>query len=124
MALNHRYCLFGLTLASELELPGLMASRSDVADVAIRQGVVGQQASISIEGVARFAVVGGQEIVVEAWPDAPTRNVRLYLLGSAMGLLLHQRGLLPLHANAVEVDGGAVAVLGHPGRASRPWPPG
>ena len=44
-------------------------------------------------------------------PGASSRNVRVFLLGSAFGALLHQRGLLPLHANAVEVDGRAVATL-------------
>jgi serine kinase of HPr protein (carbohydrate metabolism regulator) len=41
--------------------------------------------------------------------------VRLFLLGSALGALLHQRGLLPLHANAIEMDGKAVAFCGHSG---------
>jgi hypothetical protein len=48
-------------------------------------------------------------------PGAAARNVRLFLLGSAMGMLLHQRGLLPLHANAVEIDGKAVAFMGPSG---------
>ena len=45
----------------------------------------------------------------------PERNVRLFLLGSAFGVLLHQRGLLPLHANAIEIDGRAVAFMGPSG---------
>ena len=39
----------------------------------------------------------------------------LYLLGSARGALLHQRGLLPLHANAVVLAGRAIAFCGHSG---------
>jgi len=45
----------------------------------------------------------------------PRRNVRLFLLGSAFGALLHQRGMLPLHANAIEIGGKAVAFMGEPG---------
>lgn len=41
--------------------------------------------------------------------------MRLFLLGSAFGALLHQRGLLPLHANAVEIDGRAFAFMGPSG---------
>ena len=47
--------------------------------------------------------------------NVPDANIRLYLLGSAMGVLLHQRGLLPLHANAVEIDGKAFAFMGASG---------
>ena len=41
--------------------------------------------------------------------------LRLYLLGPALALLLHQRGFLVLHASAVSLDGGVVAFLGHSG---------
>jgi hypothetical protein len=45
----------------------------------------------------------------------PLANVRLFLLGSALGMLIHQRGLLPLHGNAVEINGRAYAFVGHSG---------
>lgn len=47
---------------------------------------------------------------MDARLGVPERNVRLYFLRSAMGLLLHQRGLFALHVNAVQVDGRAIAV--------------
>jgi hypothetical protein len=65
--------------------------------------------------VARFLVQGGNSIVVDAAPGVPERNIRLYLLGSAFGAILHQRGLLPLHANAVDIDGHAVGFMGASG---------
>ena len=63
----------------------------------------------------RYAITAGSRIIVDAAPEVPARNVRLFLLGSAMGMLIHQRGLLPLHANAVEIDGRAVAFMGRSG---------
>ena len=63
----------------------------------------------------RYAVRGGCEIFYDPAEGASARNVRLYLLGSAFGALLHQRGILPLHANAVALDGQVHAFLGHPG---------
>lgn len=41
--------------------------------------------------------------------------VRLFLLGSVFGALFHQRGLLPLHGCALEIDGGAVIFMGTSG---------
>ena len=66
---------------------------------------------MNVPGAARLLVRDGREIVVDVHPDAHTGEVRAYLLGSAMGALLHQRGLLPLHASAVEIDGRAVAFI-------------
>lgn len=70
---------------------------------------------LTVPEIARYRVRGGCSIVVDLEPNAPERNVRLYLLGSAFGALLHQRGSLPLHANAVEIDGQAVAFMGASG---------
>lgn len=70
---------------------------------------------VTIPGVARYLVRGGREIVVDPLPDGSERNVRLFLLGSVLGILCHQRGLLPLHANAVVANGGAYAFSGHSG---------
>lgn len=111
-----RVRLFGLTIASEIPLPDLVpASENAAVDVTIRRGAVATEGALNIDEVARFAIHDGKEIIVDALPGVPERNVRLFLLGSALGLLLHQRGLFPLHANAVCVDGKAVAVAGETG---------
>jgi hypothetical protein len=77
--------------------------------------VRGDESVLSIDGVGRYRMEGGRRLTVEPAPAASERNVRLYLLGSAFAAILHQRGLLPLHANAVVIEGRAVAFLGHPG---------
>ncbi|NJC06133.1 hypothetical protein GGQ97_001926 [Sphingomonas kaistensis] len=108
--------LFGLTLSSELPLPGLVAApEGSAVDVTICRGSVGAEADLVIPEAGSFVVRAGREIIVDALPGIPERNVRLFLLGSAMGLLLHQRGLFPLHANAVALDGRAIAVAGATG---------
>ena len=123
------YHLFGLTLASEIELPDLIAAdpaaatdvsigldaQSTVDDVADDPTPIAGGFAIGIAGVARYSIRGGTEINVAPDPRAASANVRLFLLGSAMGMLLHQRGLLPLHANAVVIDDRAYAFLGRSG---------
>lgn len=123
------YALFGLSLRSAIPLPGLPAApRNSTPDVIIEYGELAGEANgngrpcpieggamIAVDGVARYAILGGRRIVVQIEPGVAERNMRLYLLGSAMGMLLHQRGLLPLHANAVEIDGRAVAFMGPSG---------
>jgi hypothetical protein len=125
------YRLFGLRLRSAIALPELEPVLCDDADaVQIRLGRVPRTtdgaathwlaqttsgAVLTVAGVGRFCIRDGAEIIVDPDPAASARNVRLYLLGSAMGALLHQRHMLPLHANAVVLDAGAVAFLGASG---------
>ena len=111
-----RVRLFGLTIDSELPLPGLAAAPHGApVDVTIRLGKVADDGNLIIPEAGSFAVRGGCEVIIDALPGVPERNLRLFLLGSAMGLLLHQRGLLPLHANGVSLDGRAIAVAGSTG---------
>jgi hypothetical protein len=122
------YSVFGLVIASEIELAELEPAGPDSApDAVVRRGPValpdadpGYSAAsdgtlLTIPRVGRYLISGGREIVVDPAPGASERNVRLFLLGSAFGALLHQRGLLPLHANAIEIDGRAFAFCGHSG---------
>nr|WP_294850394.1 hypothetical protein [uncultured Sphingomonas sp.] len=122
-----RYLVHGLTLDSGIELPDL--TPSDAADVDVRifveaaheriadqaAMVTPQSAHFSIADVGRFEVVSGQSITVFIQPGADMRDVRTFLLGSAMGLLLHQRHRLALHAAAGVFDGRAVAFVGPSG---------
>ena len=126
-ARRYRYKVYGLSVRSELELPELHDDeRPGDADVDIRVGTVpfagGEGLSLGpdgavlrINGIATYLMRAGREIIVHSSPGAADRNVRLYLLGSAMGILLHQKGLLPLHANAIEIDGRAAAFMGETG---------
>lgn len=124
------YCLFGLRLRSEIELPELVPVACAVeADVEIVLGKIPSVeredegyffagtagAGFAIDGVASFWMEDGRRIILDRVPRAPWRDIRLYLLGSAIGVLLHQRGLLPLHANGVEIDGHAFVFLGRSG---------
>jgi hypothetical protein len=70
---------------------------------------------LSIEEAGRYLIKEGRMILAERSPSGSERNLRLFLLGSALGALLHQRGLLPLHANGIEIEGRAVLFLGHSG---------
>lgn len=117
------YGVFGLVLQSEIALPELFpAVANGPPDVMIGFGSVEGPPEITPEAirlvipkVGSFLITGGREILVDPLPGCSERNIRLFLLGSALGGILHQRGLLPLHANAIEIDGRAIAFMGHSG---------
>lgn len=120
------YNLFGLQVHSELPLPDLMAGDGVGERVDVTFGSVTHESDhvgtdrgaalvLSIPEVARFEIEGGTRIVIDPAPRAGERELRVFLLGSAFGALLHQRGLLPLHSNSIELEGHAVAFLGRSG---------
>jgi hypothetical protein len=71
--------------------------------------------TIAVPDVGRFDVRDGNEIEVSASESADSTLLRLTVLGSAWGALLHQRGHFPLHAAVIATDDGAYALCGGQG---------
>lgn len=114
------YDLFGLTVASDFAIAWAPETqRPGAGDVVIRRAPPGGMSDggfqFEVPEIARYRIEGGREILVEARPGVSEEAIRLYLLGSALGILLHQRGLLVLHANAIVIDGAAVLFMGPSG---------
>jgi len=75
-----------------------------------------QEAIFDASGVARFHITGGQRVAVEPAADSDPAAVCLFILGAAIGVVLHQRGFFPLHGCALALDGKGLAFLGPSGR--------
>jgi hypothetical protein len=130
----HFYTVAGLSVGSDVVLPGLHAvgAAPRQPDVRIRRRAVplvlsgadalgpnwqvaGQQFLLRVPDIARFLISEGREIQFEAEPVADPRDIPLFLLGSAFGILLHQRREIVLHASAVRVNDKAVLFCGPSG---------
>lgn len=125
------YTIFGLGVASQFPFPNMPGTPGAV-DVEVRYGQVPEgipdakfrgirfQAGpgrflLRVDNVARYYVAHGRTIIIQREPGASDEEVLLFLMGSVFGGLLYQRGILPLHAGAVEVEGGAVLFAGPSG---------
>lgn len=70
---------------------------------------------LDVMGVARYYAERGERIVVVPYPDAEEAAVNLYLNGSALGAILHQRRMMPFHGSSFFQDGVGVMVCGQSG---------
>ncbi|MEY2880518.1 MAG: hypothetical protein RLZZ15_2898, partial [Verrucomicrobiota bacterium] len=128
-----RHRLYGLTVATWTSFPELEPAAPDApVDAVIRIGDVAEQLAdarvttraydaapgrllVRVRGTARFLATTGREILVQPTAGADEAAVRMYLLCSPVAGLLHQRGVLPLHASVVATPRGAVAFAGRSG---------
>lgn len=130
----YSYIAYGLKITSELFLPELLSDNSGkkTVDVTIKRGTLNpppleatssecychiepQKAYLSWQDGGTFLVQNGGEIVIDPLPGVAEQVLRIYLLGAALGLLLHQRGIMTLHASTVVVNGEALAFVGDRG---------
>ena len=125
----HSYSTYGLVLHSDVPLPELFPEGGTKAPDAIVQiGTVGryppegsstrgcflateEEAYFHWAEYGTYLVRNGTTILVEPSGQAEERMLRLVILGVAMGVLLHQRGILTLHASAVRIHGEVVAFV-------------
>jgi hypothetical protein len=129
----YSYTAYGLSIRSALPLPEFKPRDElrETADVVIYLGSVdrvpsptgmephfyatAEEVCLWWEHVGAILVRGGHEIIADPILQAQEETLRLCITGPALGVLLHQRGLLALHASAVAVAGKAVAFLGAAG---------
>ncbi len=70
---------------------------------------------LDIKNVARYRVQNGQTIWVNPYEIADENSVNLFLEGSVLGALLHQRGILPFHGSSFQYNGKGIMICGHSG---------
>lgn len=126
----HFYRISGLSVASEVALPGVIPGPAGTAaDVTIRRGFVperlegatdsgptwqvsGGRFLLRVPENARFLLLAGREIVFAPERVDSLADLPIFVLGTVFGILLHQREQIVLHASAVRVAGKAVLFCG------------
>ncbi len=132
------YSCYGLTIRSDYSLPELreMSLVDGHVDEQLAVDVVAgrvpnelsgatsygpwvqvrnEQVLYIITGIARILVEGGTRVIIDMEDGSRESDMRTYLLGSGLGTILHQRGLIPLHISSVLSPEGAIAFTGPPG---------
>lgn len=139
---SYRYSVYGISLRSEVPLSLPEAGDSGFAEIdlsigspelfadAVRGATLGPSPTawyrrahlpdgstyVRWEDLGEFLVSGdGRRITLGVLRAASQEAFQVYLLGQALSFALVKRGLEPLHATSVVVNGSAVAFLGGSG---------
>ncbi|MED4694909.1 aldolase [Peribacillus frigoritolerans] len=132
---NLGYRAFGLNLFSEIPLPEVprQGISKDMTDVEIEYGdlseiwekqvllpkqkyvVEEQMVMFQVPGIAIFKIQEGMKITVSPISNSDEDHIRLYILGTCMGIILLQKKVLPLHGSAIDINGKAYAFIGDSG---------
>ena len=127
--LRSTYQAFGLIVESEISLPELTGiAPGPEPDIRIvyasslnlptrEDGVVARfnedgSHFLAWPDVAAFQFRGRYHIEVQPYPDTPVNYLSFPLLGPIMALALHMRGMVTLHASAIDINGNGVIFVG------------
>ena len=121
--MKHYYRVYGLNIESTIEIPEFELIDSDCnIDVKLSFGVVkediiekitqGYVANYEkkdmwfyVENVAIFHIYNGDTVIVEPMGDKNNKMIKLYIMGSVMGMILLQKNRVAIHGGGIVVDG-------------------
>ena len=124
----YHYAAYGLRWRSSIALPFAVVHSPQGADVAVRLGATPSHLSqrrggtphafeaapdivlLRVAGVARY-LISPSEIVIDP-QGGGEEDIGAFLIGPALAALLQMRGIVTLHAAAVEMNDSAVLLLG------------
>ena len=127
------YKLYGLNIESEVECKELIKSEKSYDDIKIyfgkapedvyaliKQGYIGHSTEkimwLYVKDVAIYYVFDGKNIIIDKQQEnVDMYNIKAYLLGTALGMILIQRNLIAIHGGTILVDNKAITIVGDSG---------
>ncbi len=123
-----RYFANGFSIESEIEIPELPFTDLE-PNIFIRLGKTPEKIDnpiisrglqqineneylLDIDHAARYWVKNKSEVIVEPYEGVQAEAVRIYILSSVMGVLLHKNDCLPIHSCCIKVNNKAFLVAG------------
>src|SRR5690625_3661081 len=125
---KNTYSAFGFKILSEIFLPelksvqfeeyesDLVISRRDLSVLWMENAqkdtyyyIEENYCMIRVPNVGIYKIENGNTILVSPFEGSDDGQIRLYILGTCIGVLLMQRKVLPLHGSCIAINGMAYA---------------
>lgn len=133
--MTYFYKVYGLNIESEIfvpELSQLDKSEQNSIDVKISYGTMPQDIKelinrgikanyqkqrmwFHIKDIASYCISNGSEITIELCETTDLQIVKVYILGSVLGMILLQRDIVAMHGGAIVIDGKGCIFTGEKG---------
>jgi len=130
--IKYYYDVYGLKIKSDIELPELIESNDVNYEINICIGIAPSNVVKSIEqgrnlylnckeiwfnikSIGTYLIYNGNTIVVDKDANAGIEDVKTYLLGSALGMILFQRNTLAIHGGTIVINNKTLTIVGESG---------
>ena len=127
--MKYYFKAFGLNIQSEFPFQGIEIPEKGFFDIDVIEGKTPSNLSKSIHhglsyesndnefllkvpNVATFLIQDGNKVTINRDTEAENRELELFFLGSAMAVILMQRGIISFHGSAFEKDGKCIIISG------------
>lgn len=133
--MKYFYKVYGLNIESNikiLELHRISENNKKNVDLNLSYGIVSKDIKRDIEngidykynkqdmwfhikGVAIYHIYNSDTVIVEPCKDADFKIIKVYILGSALGLVLLQKNIVAIHGGAILIDNKGCVFTGDKG---------
>lgn len=131
--MEYRYKVYGLNVESDIFLPELqILDNSEHIDVKLCFGSMPEKVQnyikkgkkyrykkremwFYIDGVAKYMITNANAIIVEPEEDASDIEIKKFILGSCLGMILLQRYTVAIHGGTVVINDKAIVLTGDSG---------
>lgn len=130
--IKYYYDVYGLKIKSDIELPELLKSNDVNYEINICTGITPinivksieqgrnlylncKEIWFNIKSVGTYMLYNGNTILVDKDAKADIEDVKAYLLGSALGMILFQRNTLAIHGGTIVINNKTLTIVGESG---------
>ena len=120
--MSYLYRVYGLNIESEIKIPELSKLDNDNnIDAKINYGIVSNEIKelikmgymgryqkqdmwFNIPNLAIYHITNGNQVIIEPYENADNQLIKVYILGSVLGMVLLQNNMVAIHGGGIVIN--------------------